>query len=758
MSTKLNSRTIVSSDPPNRMNYQLVHTVPGRCRFRVPRLRQEQAYANRLNWVVESLNFVISIRINAIAESLVIYYAPNTITLEDLETAIALALNRATTDEVPVGAIVEYRPEINWVERLGLPVTSLGLAIAAQQLAFPVVPTLLVGGVVIAASLPFIVRTIETTLKEKRLDADILDALWMTLYTVKGDFVAPSLMVSLMETGEALRDTTARVNEREVSQLVGGMNQTIRVERGGQEQWVPVDSVKIGDRVVVCAGERLPVSGRVLRGTGWIDEHELTGELACVCCSEGQVVHAGTLLLDGKVCILVKRIGKNTRLGLTLQLLHSAPVHDTRVEDYAAKLANLAIAPSLILGGIIFVLTRDVSRALAPLHLDFSHGIRLSVPSTVLSALTYASRHGIYIRSGRALEVLARIDAIAFDKTGTLTQGNAAVKVVRTVNPRTSIKEVLTIAASVEKDNKHPVAAAILNAAAAKGVQLRSCEAWEYRVGAGIVAQIDGQQVLVGSHRLMQKEGIDTKVIHDRYPELQTGYFSLVYVARNGKLLGVISYTDPLRSEAHRVIRQLRQSNSESDHRIETYILTGDNPQVAQEVAAQLGIDANCAHAEVLPQGKVRAIQHLQKQGKVVAFVGEGINDVAAMAHADVSISIASGSDMARETADIVLLDDDLEGVIHSIEIAKRSMEIIYQNTALVAVPNIGVVLAGIIFALDPILSVIISNGSMILAELNSFRPLFDPGEDPFSKSKTPQHSEPKQMIATEAPLIAESA
>lgn len=757
MATKVNDRTLVRSDSPNPMTYQMVHTVPGRCRFRVPRLKQEQAYADRLNWFVESLSFIVSIRINAIAESLVICYEPNTLTLESVETAIAISINRATTEEIPIGAIstkTEFRPEINWLERLGLPVTSLGLAIAAQQLALPLIPTLLIGAVVTAASLPFIVRTIETTLREKRLDADILDALWMTFYTIKGDLVAPSLMVSLMETGEALRDTTARVNEREVSQLVGGLNQTIRVERGGQEEWIPVDSVKIGDRVVVCAGERLPVSGRVLRGRGWIDEHELTGELTFVGRSEGQVVHAGTLLLDGKLCILVKRVGRDTRLGLTLQLLKSAPVHDTRVEDYAAKLANMAIAPSLILGGIIFALTRDVSRALAPLHLDFSHGIRLSVPSTVLSALTYAARHGIYIRSGRALEVLARVDAIAFDKTGTLTQGNAAVKVVRTVNTRTSIKEVLTLAASVEKDNKHPVAAAILNAAAAKGVQLRDCETWEYRVGAGIVAQIDGQQVLVGSHRLMHREGIETDVIHSRYPELQTGCFSLVYVARNGKLLGAISYTDPLRPEAHRVIRQLRQSKSESS--IETYILTGDNPQVAQEVATQLGIKSNCAHAEVLPQGKVKAIQHLQQQGKVVAFVGEGINDVAALAHADVSISIASGCDMARETADIVLLDDNLEDVIHAIEIAKRSMEIIYQNTALVAVPNISVVLAGIIFALDPILSVIISNGSMLLAELNSFRPLFDPGEDPFSKSNPLQS--PKQMNSTEAPVIAELA
>jgi heavy metal translocating P-type ATPase len=733
------------------INYQIIHAVPGRYRFRVPRLSQDSTYAYKLNWFVESLNFVVSVRINTLAGSLIIHYESSAVASDVLEEAIRAVLHRALTEEVPDGAIstkTEFRPEINWLERLGLPVTSLGLAIAAQQLALPLVPSLLVGTLVATAAMPFVWRTIEITLKERRLDADMLDALWMTLYTAKGDFVAPALMVSLMEAGEALRDTTARTNERQALELFGDINQTIRIERGGQEEQVPSETVKLGDRVVVYAGERIPVSGRVLRGTGLIDEHELTGESSLVSRSEGQVVHAATLLLDGKLCILVKRVGKNTRVGLTIQLLQSAPVHDTRVEDYAAKLANMAIAPSLMLGGLIFALTRDPSRALAPLHLDFSHGIRLSVPSTILSALTYAARHGIYIRSGRALEMLSRVDAIAFDKTGTMTQGNAAVNVIRTVNMRVSVKEVLTLAASVEQENKHPVAKAILNYATAKGVQPRQCETWEYRIGLGIVAQIDGQHVVVGSHRLMQQEGIDLAPIDRRYPDLQTSRYSLVYVARNHKLLGVISYTDPLRSEVPNVMRHLR------DRGIETYILTGDNPRVAQDIGNQLGIDAERTYAEMHPTGKVETVQHLQKSGKVVAFVGEGINDVGALAHADVSIAIASSSDMARETADIVLLDDDLNGVTHSIAIAKQAMEIVYQNTALVAIPNISVVLAGIIFALDPILSVIISNGSMLLAELNSFRPLFDPGEDPHTQAMNPQKSESKRLKSQELTIL----
>jgi heavy metal translocating P-type ATPase len=392
----------------------------------------------------------------------------------------------------------------------------------------------------------------------------------------------------------------------------------------------------------------------------------------------------------------------------------------------------MAIAPTLALGATIFALTGDISRALAPLHLDFSHGIRLSVPTTVLSALTYAARHGIYIRSGRALEVLSRLDAVVFDKTGTLTQGNAAVAAVYTVDSTISAEQVLSLAASVEQNNSHPVAKAIANYAQAQGVETRPCEHWEYQIGLGIVAQIDGKGVLAGSERLMRQSGVDMGAIAQQYPDLNTSSYSLVYVAEDGKLLGTIFYTDPLRPESFEVVHQLQQDG------MDTYILTGDNPRVARHAAAQVGISEYKTYAEMLPQSKVDTIQQLQQRGLTLAFIGEGINDAAALAHADVSISFASSPDMARETADVVLLDEDLHGLTQAIAIAKRAMDIIYQNTAIVAVPNISVVLTGIVLALDPVLGVIISNGAMLLAELNSFRPLFDPGQDPFTQETKP--------------------
>lgn len=735
-----------------KIDYEIVHITQERLRIRIPRLADDPEYASSLTWIIESFDFIVSVRINQPSSSLIVYYEPD-VSVTTVQKSLLNSIQQASIVELPPGTVpikTELRPEIDWIERLGLPMISLSLAVLSSQLMLPI-PALAIGGLIAVAAAPFVTRLIETTVKERRLDADILDALWLGLYTIKGDFVGPSLMLSLMETGDALRDATARASERQFMDLFMGMDKSVKVERDGQEVEVPLKDVQKGDRVIVYPGEMIPVSGRVLRGTALIDEHKLTGESTLVSRSEGQVVHASTLLLEGKICILTKRIGKNTRLGVTVELLQSAPVHDTRVEDYAAKVADATIVPTLLLSGAIFAVTRDVSRSLAPLHLDFSHSIRVAVPSTVLAALTYAARHGIYIRSGRALEILARTDTVVFDKTGTLTQGNAEVVAVKTARPEISSAYVLEIAASAEQGNTHPVASAILRHAQENNIKIRPCEAWDYRIGFGVVAQISGQRVLAGSYRLMLQEGIDINLTHQRHPELRTGSQSTVYVAMGGELLGVILYTDPVRPESAQVITILESQGQQ------TYMLSGDSQRVASCVAQELGINSNHVYAESFPDQKVDVIRQLQSQERTVVFIGEGINDAAALAHADVSISFASGIDIARETADVVLLDDDLRGIPHAIAIAKQAMDIIYQNTALIAIPNIGVVLAGILFAFDPVLGVIVSNGSALIAELNSFRPLFNAQAAPSFDSVVVKSIPDTKRPAKSAETLADS-
>lgn len=715
--------------------YQVIHIVEGRWRIRVPRVIDDSDYASKLKQLFDAFEFAIYIRINYLVGSIVIEYDACAIAPNQLQEKISTAIQQAYVIELPVvtSEQIDQRPEIDWVDRLGLPILGLSLSLLASQLAMPI-PAIVVGGAVVAAALPFLTRVFDTTVREKRLDADLLDALWISLYTAKGDFVAPALMVSMIESGELLRDVTASASDRQALDLIDSLGEYAWIEQDGEERQVPLKQIQIGDRVIVYPGSVIPVSGRILRGKALIDEHKLTGESSLVSRCEGQVVHASTLLVEGKLCVLVKRVGDNTRVAAAFQLMQSAPVHDTRVEDYASKLANAAVLPTLGLSALIFAVTRDFSRAVAPLHLDFSQGIRLSVPTTVISALSYAARNGVYIRSGRALEMLARVDTIVFDKTGTLTQGNPAVVAIRTASDRIDPNRVLTVAASAEQVNTHPVADAIIRYAEANGIQQQKCEVWDYQIGLGIVAQIEGQRVLVGSDRLMRQEGIELKAFHSQHPDITSGSDSLVYVAQR-ELLGAILYTDPVRPESHSAIAALKAQ------RLDIYTLSGDRQRVANEVSQKLGVELDNTYGSCSPLQKVEIVRQLRDNGCTVAFVGEGINDAAALAYADVSISIASGSGIARETADVLLLDDDLRGLTKAIEIAKRSMDIVYQNTALVAIPNIGVVLAGIFFALDPILSVVISNGSALLAELNALRPLFDAENDPIVQISTAKAS-----------------
>ncbi len=256
-------------------------------------------------------------------------------------------------------------------------------------------------------------------------------------------------------------------------------------------------------------------------------------------------------------------------------------------------------------------------------------------------------------------------------------------------------------------------------------VSLSQCDSWEYRVGLGVVATVNDLRLLVGGHRLMLQEGISLEKLFKQYPEIQSGSHAPVYLAGNAELLGVILYSDPVRSESQAVIGELRELG------INAYMLSGDVTRVATAVAHELGIAPDCVYAEAFPERKVEVVQTLHERGKMVAFCGDGINDSAALAYADVSISFAGATDIARETADVVLMENDLRGLINAVRIARQAMDIVWQNTALVAIPNLSAVGAGVLFALDPVLAIVINNGSAILAELNGLRPLLGPGALP---------------------------
>lgn len=712
------------------IHYHVVHWITGRFRIRIPRLLYDAEYASKLKYLVETLHFVNKVNINPSASSLIVEYdyEANAVAIAVVQEKLFVAIQEAPFVEVPVGwtsisESEEKKPsshEIDLVERLGIPMLGLALSVGAM-VGLPI-PGVVIAGVVFAGAIPVFKRAWEAIQLERQLTIDFLDGLAISLHTLQGHYFAPSFMLGLVEGGEVIRDMTARGSERASLDLLDCLGKYAIVERDGEEVQLPLAEVVVGDHVIVYPGDQVPVDGIVLRGTGVLDQCKLTGESVPVTRREGEEVLASTLLVDGHLCILTERTGNNTRAGVIVNLMQSAPVHDTRVENYAAMVANQAVVPTLLIGTGVGLVTGDINRAVALLTLDFGTGIRVSVPTTILSALTYAARNGVFIRSGRAIEILSRIDTVVFDKTGTLTIGHAGVTDIKVMDEQFTSTEILALAATAEQGLTHPVAEAIVRQARETEVELKTCDEWEYKVGLGVVATIDGIQLLVGSPRFMTQENIDLAAFDQRYPEAKSGGHSLVYVAGDGHLLGVIMYSDPPRAESKGVLRELQSLG------VEPYMLSGDVTRVATAVAGELGMNPNNVYAEAFPEKKVEVVKSLHDGGRTVAFCGDGINDSAALAYADVSISFAGATDIARETADVVLMEDNLEGLTHAIRVARNAMDIIWQNTAIVALPNLGALIAGVVFALDPLLAVVINNGTAILAELNGLRPLLGPG------------------------------
>lgn len=697
-------------------NYQILHKIMGRWRIKIARIFQDENFTSKLQYLLEKNSYIFSARYNLSASCLVIDYDSSQIAGDQLENLIENTLTKTDWDAVSLVALPaetsERKLDIYW-ERLGVPLVGLGLALAAIPFELP---PLLVGGFIFIASLPAYVRAWEGIEQEKQLTIDFLDATAITLSLAQSHFVPPAFMIGMIEGGEVIRDATARSTERQTLDLLDSLGQYAWVEKDGVEAQVPLKDIQSGDIVVVYPGDLIPIDGKITRGNGLIDQNKLTGESVPVHREINDEVFASTLLVEGQLAILVESTGKDTRAGLVVELIKSAPVYDTRMENYAAKFANFAVIPTLLIGGGVFAATADLARTTAILTLDFGTGIRVSVPTAILAGLTHAAKTGVYIRSGRAIELLANVDCVVFDKTGTLTQGRASIVGIEVTSEGITEKEILTLAASAEQGLSHPVAHAIVNGAQERGIETLECQTWDYRVGLGVAATINGANLLVGSSRLMETEKIDISASL----RFKTGSTSLAYVAKDGILVGVILYADPIRAESPGVIAALHAQG------IETHMLTGDVERVAQAVAQELGIDK--VHAQAFPERKVEVVQQLKAEGKTVAFIGDGINDSAALAYADISLSFAAGSDIARETADIVLMDDDLSGLPHAIAISKEVMEIIYQNAFIVAVPNLGALVMGVLFALDPIMAIIINNGSAILAGLNGLRPAL--GED----------------------------
>ena len=622
--------------------------------------------------------------------------------------------------------------------RIILPVCSLGLAILAGPLSLP---PLAIGAFIIGSAHLSFRRAWSGLKNERKINVDFLDALAVLLHSLEGFLLGPAMMITMIEGGEAVRDATQRIANSSNTDLVSGLQSDVRLMTDDGEVIVSSFDLSPGDRVSFLPGDKIPIDGVVETGEASLDVVKLTGESVPRMSGPGDEILAGFIVLEGSLIVTTTAVGDDTRVGQITKMIESAPVFDTRVGNFAANIANRFVMPTLALAGISLLISGgNIAQAASLLMFDLGTGLRVSVPTAIMAALTRAGSQGLLIRSGRALEQLVEVDVVIFDKTGTLTEGHPSVvhfaifdtngRPIETASDARR-KELLQLSTSLEQGLNHPIAKAIRDSAEQEQVEVIECESWEYKVGRGVVASIKGQQALLGNSRLLLEEGVVIPSIVER-PDLAVA--TPIYLAVDGVLVGIHYALDRVRPDTPELITELHRRG------IEAHMLTGDIGKVAHAVAAEIGLKPDEVHSDALPDQKAELVQHFTSKAKKVVFVGDGINDSAALAYADVSVSFASGSDLARETADVVLTNDRVSDLIVAQDLARHTFGLVKQNIGIVGVPNLSALLIGTFLPVSPIAAVFLNNGSCLVAAGNAIRALgFKAKPLPSAQSSAPE-------------------
>jgi Cd2+/Zn2+-exporting ATPase/Cu+-exporting ATPase len=508
---------------------------------------------------------------------------------------------------------------------------------------------------------------------------------------------------------EVLEGMTVSRGRRAIRDLMDFIPRSVTVRDAGGIREASTDELRAGDSVLVNPGGLVPIDGTVISGHSFVDQARITGESMPVEKLPGAVVYAGTINQSGALEIRVERIGRDTSYGRIIEAVEHAERSRAPVQQLADRLAAYLVYFALAAAVVTFIITRDARSTISVIIVAGACGIAAGTPLAILGAIGRSARQGAIIKGGLYLETLGRVDTVVLDKTGTLTFGRTEVQAVV---PATGVAEIeiLEVAASAEMRSEHPLGKAIINFALAKNRFLREPERFDYVPGRGITAVVDGVTVLVGNRGLLTDHAIE--VPRDLAERADTS--SEVFVARDGRLLGAILIADTVRPEARGAIEALNRMG------IRSVLLTGDTKPVAEMVARELGITE--VEADLLPEMKLARIKSLVAGGRIVAMVGDGINDAPAMAEASVGVAMGSGTDVARESADVVLLGNDLIKFTETLAIARWTRQIIWWNFAgTIGVDMIGMALASA-GLLNPTLAAFIHVTSELVFILNSAR------------------------------------
>ena len=544
-----------------------------------------------------------------------------------------------------------------------------------------------------------------------RIDVALLDGAAVTGALLNGQYQPASSMMFLLSISDALEDYTLQKAKSTLKDsLALNIDNVWVVGDDGEEKQCPAVDIDKGDKIKVHMGDVIPVDGKVIDGEGMVNEASMTGEPLAVHKMEGKTVHAGTVLEEGNLIIEVYSMNKETRLNKIIDLIENSEDLKAETQSKAEKLADSIVPYSFIATALTYLITRNPTRALSVLMVDFSCAIKLTTPLSIISAMREASDHRMMIKGGKFLENYANADTIVFDKTGTLTNATPKVVDVIPMSKRYSRDEILTMAACIEEHFAHSIATAIVKQAEKEGlIHEEDHSEVEYIVAHGIATEYDGKRAVIGSkHFLFDDEKVKLTKTQEKKVDKLSKEHSVVYLAIDGKLEGLICIDDPVREEAKYVIEELKSLGIEN-----VIMLTGDSESGAKSSAEALGITQY--KSQVLPENKSRIVEELKQEGKTVIMVGDGINDSPALAAADVSVSMKNSSDIAREVADISLLSDDLYDLVTLRKLSVGMLDKINSNYRNIVAVNGSLLVLGVFGVIQPSTSSMIHNLSTML-------------------------------------------
>ena len=559
------------------------------------------------------------------------------------------------------------------------------------------------------------------TLAQGKIEVPVLDATAIGVSMLRGDYGTAGSVMFLLGVGELLEEWT---HKKSVGDLARSMSLNVGkvwLKKDGQEILVPSEKIVAGDEIVVHMGNLIPFDGEVSNGEGMVNQASLTGESVPVRRTLGSVVYAGTVLEEGELTILVKQTGGSSRYEKITAMIEESEKLKSGLESKAEHLADRLVPYSLGGTALTYLLTRNATKALSILMVDFSCALKLAMPISVLSSIREANQHKITVKGGKFLEAVAEADTIVFDKTGTLTKAQPTVAEVVSFSETKSPDELLRIAACLEEHFPHSMAKAVVDAAREKYLDHEEMHSKvEYIVAHGISTTINGKKAIIGSYHFVfeDENSIIPEGMEEKFRHLPEEY-SHLYLALEGVLAAVICIEDPLRPEAAEIIRQLKKTGLKK-----IVMMTGDSERTAKAIAKKVGVDEY--YAEVLPEDKANFVEKEKVEGRKVIMIGDGINDSPALSAADVGIAISEGAEIAREIADITVAADDLAEILVLRMLSNRLMKRIHKNYRFIVTFNAGLILLGVGGILQPTTSALLHNTSTLYIGLKSMGNLLD--------------------------------